>query len=178
MSKNKPQDDKREKLALVFIDTTIPDHQQRLDAVRASDKTRTFEVIVIDRSDDGVVIISSSLSRYQNIDAIHIVSRGTDSSLMLGSTPVDQHYLNKFSGIFSSWSDAFSASARIHLYGCGITSSVSGQSFVRTLARLTSTVVTTSEDATGQVSLGADWSVEYQNAAIEKSLATSDLEPS
>lgn len=96
---------------------------------------------------------------------------------MLGSTRVDLQYLNNFSGIFSSWSDAFVANARIHLYGCDA-SSLSDPDFVRTLARLTGTNVAKPEDHTGPASLGADWSFRCQRVGIEKSLANSDLERS
>lgn len=178
MSSSKQQASTREKLELVFVDTATPDYQQLLDAILKSNDKRTFKVHVIEHCDDGIDVISSTLSQYQNIDAIHVISRGADGSLVLGSTQVDLQYLNNFSGIFSSWSDAFTAIARVRLYGCDVASSLSGRCFVRTLARLTGTDVATLEGASDQASLGADWSFVYQIVAIEASLANSDLAPS
>lgn len=174
MSKNKQQENIRGDLELVFVDMATPNYQRLLDDVLASNNKHTFKVLTFDGSDDGIERISSALSQYQNIDAIHIISRGADNSLILGSTRVDLQYLNKFSGIFSSWSDAFSAKACMRLYGGDVSSSVSDRDFLRTLARLTGTDVATSVDAIEP--LGADWSFTYQTAVIEKSLAHSNLE--
>lgn len=153
---------------LVFVDTTTHNYQPLLDEILAS--AGTVDVVVFDSSADGVSIISSALSQYQNIHKVHIISPCADCSLPLGSSLVDQQYLNEFSGIFSSWSDAFSAHADIRIYGHDAVASASRNQFFRTLGRLTGTDVATSEEATRRTSLGADWSFECRDAAHNASL--------
>ena len=70
---------------LVFVDTDTPDYQQLVDDLlgNRSDQ-RQFEVILLDSGSDGIARITGALSQHSGLDAVHIVSHGSEGSVSLG----------------------------------------------------------------------------------------------
>ena len=48
-----------------------------------------IEVVVLDGSRDGIDQITEILAGYQDLDAVHFVSHGTDGTVKLGDTLVE-----------------------------------------------------------------------------------------
>ena len=66
---------------LVFVDTSAEDYEQLLeDLLSNADPTREIYVEWLDSSRDGIEQISQVLNNYDNLDAIHVVSHGTDGA--------------------------------------------------------------------------------------------------
>ncbi len=156
------------RLELVFVDTNTPDYQQLLDDILSQiDPSRSFEIVILDASTDGVDTIGETLGNYKDIDAIHIISHGSDGILELGNNQLDLSYLLREKAQFELWKSAFSEEADILLYGCDLASSLAGERFIDTLSLLTGADVTASDDLTGHANLGGDYDFEYFTGAVE-----------
>ena len=76
-----------ERKELVLVDASTQDYQQLVDDILAQHSNgRQIEVCVLDAAEDGIEQVSELLKDYQNLDAIHLVSHGSDGAVKLGST--------------------------------------------------------------------------------------------
>ncbi|MDH5573673.1 MAG: DUF4347 domain-containing protein, partial [Gammaproteobacteria bacterium] len=159
---------------LVIVDTSVADYQKLLDDINANtDGDRQLDVVTIDSSKSGLDQISNILSQYQNLDAVHIISHGTDGQIFLGNSPLIASTLFANSDQIASWGNAFSADGDILFYGCNLAGSETGTALLQGLSNLTGTDVAASDDSTGHESLGADWDLEYTTGIVETSMAFS-----
>ncbi|MGI9324645.1 MAG: DUF4347 domain-containing protein [Pseudomonadales bacterium] len=108
-----------------------------------------------------------------DLDAIHIISHGSDGSVQLGNTALDAHSLEQNNHDIALWANSFAETGDILVYGCNLAGSEVGQSLINSLSDLTLTDVAASDDRTGHESLGGDWDLEYQAGEIEASVAPS-----
>jgi hypothetical protein len=160
---------------LVFLDTSVEDYQQLLDDLWANDDpSREIEVVLLSSSRDGIEQISEALATRSDLDAIHIVSHGTDASVKLGSTWLTQDNLVGYVGEISRWGNALSADADLLFYGCDLAGNSDGQALIDSLALLTGADVAASDDDTGHAIFGADWDLEYATGQIETTIVFSE----
>ncbi|ASJ73793.1 DUF4347 domain-containing protein [Granulosicoccus antarcticus] len=159
---------------LVFVDTDTVNYQQLVDdLINQGDSGRQFEVFVLDNSRDGIEQISEVLAKHDSLDAVHIISHGFDGALDIGSTRLDSTLLSDRSDEFAAWGDAFDVDGDLLIYGCDLASTIQGQNFVDSLARITGTDVAASIDLTGHATLGGDWDLEYRSGEVEHAVAAS-----
>jgi hypothetical protein len=159
---------------VVFLDTSVDDYQQLLDDLWANaDPAREFEVVLLDSSCDGIVQISEALAGRTDVDAVHIVSHGTDTAVKLGSTWLTAENLSGYAGEIACWSNSLTTDADLLFYGCDLAASADGQLLVDSLSALTGVDVAASDDDTGHAIFGADWDFEYTTGQIETSVAFS-----
>ncbi|MCK4705061.1 MAG: DUF4347 domain-containing protein, partial [Gammaproteobacteria bacterium] len=163
---------------LVIIDSRAPNFQQlHNDIITAQQQGRDIQVVVLDAHRDGIEQISEALTRYNNLDAVHIVSHGNTGKLELGATQLDKQSLKQRTEEIKQWSESFTQGGDLLLYGCNLASTANGQSLVDALAKQTGTDVAASDDLTGNNILGGDWDLEYQTGDIETSIAfTQDVQ--
>ncbi len=160
---------------LVFVDTGVEDYQRLVDDLRAaSPDGRTVEVFLLDTERDGVEQISEILSDHQGVDAIHVVSHGTDGAVQLGDTWLSGDTLARYETDLMGWAEALSAEADLLFYGCDLAAGASGNALVQSIAKLTGADVAASEDLTGAKALGGDWTLEVATGDVETSLAFSE----
>lgn len=160
---------------LVFIDTDVDNYQELLnDILVQGDEERNIEVILLDNQRDGIEQISETLANFQNLDAVHLISHGSDGRVDIGNTQLDADTLNQNLLEISSWGDAFSEQGDFLIYGCNLAETEDGQSLVQALSSLTHTDVAASDDITGHESLGGDWELEYQAGEVETTVAVSE----
>jgi choice-of-anchor C domain-containing protein len=122
---------------------------------------RDLTIVILNGTENGFDQINSVLAQYQNLDAIHIVSHGTDGMIQLGGSwltagNVQQHFTD-----LQQWGMSLSESGDILIYGCDVAAGPEGQALIDTVARLTGADVAASTDKTGDVSRGGDWTLEY-----------------
>ncbi|GEM_PF-2687872 len=118
-------------LEVVFIDTSVENYQQLVDdIINSEDPDRQFELVLLNQSSDGVDRISESLAKFDGVDAVHIVSHGTEGAVKLGNTWLTTDNLSGYAGEISQWGNSLSSSADILFYGCDLASNDAG----RTLA--------------------------------------------
>ncbi|MCP3951881.1 MAG: DUF4347 domain-containing protein, partial [Desulfobacterales bacterium] len=153
---------------LVLVDTATDGYQQLVDDLLAqTDENRHLEVVLLDSERSGIDQISETLLAYQELDAVHLISHGSDGIINIGNTALNSELLNQSRVEIAAWSKAFSSDGDLLIYGCNLAVSEAGQTFVDALAQLTDADVAASDDLTGHASLGGDWDLEYAQGQIE-----------
>ena len=148
---------------VLVIDTSVDNYE---DLIASLDKPN-LEIHFIDSNSDGVLQLSNILSAYKNLDALHIVSHGAAGQVNLGNSELSAESLDFDKSLIQGWSQSFSDSADILIYGCNVADGVHGQAFVDELAELTQTDVAASDDITGAKSFNGDAQFEYTQGLIE-----------
>ncbi|MEQ1592678.1 MAG: tandem-95 repeat protein [Thiobacillaceae bacterium] len=162
-------------LEVVFLDLRVQNHDQILADIQTQNTSgRSIEVVLIDPNKDGIAQISDYLSQHDNVDAVHIISHGSDGSVQLGSGNLDFDSLAKNATRIKNWGNSLTSDADILLYGCDVAENADGKALVDALSRLTGADVAASTNLTGNAALGGDWVLEYQSGTIQTQLAVSE----
>ncbi len=146
---------------LTFIDTSVENYQQLADNIIAGD------VIFLDAARDGIAQITETLTQYDDITGLNLVSHGDAGLLQLGNALVNSTSLTQYEQAIQSWEQALTPDADIMLYGCNVAAGSEGNHFVKQLSQLTGADVAASTDLTGSATLGGDWDLEFSTGAIE-----------
>lgn len=77
-------------------------------------------VIHLDAGADGIAKLSEALAQYDNVDALHILSHGSDGQVTLGATLLNEATLAERSAEIAAWSTAFTDTGDILIYGCDV----------------------------------------------------------
>ncbi|MCP4981274.1 MAG: DUF4347 domain-containing protein, partial [Gammaproteobacteria bacterium] len=159
---------------LVLVDSATDNYQQLVDdLLDQTDESRRLEVVLLDSERSGIDQISETLLAYQNLDAIHLISHGSDGIINIGNTALNTELLNQSRVEITAWSEALNEQGDLLIYGCNLAATEAGQTFVDTLAQLTGADIAASDDLTGHATQGGDWDLEIQTGAIESTLAIS-----
>ena len=159
---------------LVIIDTSVEDYQQLVDdLLNNADANRNIEVVLLDANSDGIEQVTNLLSQREDLDALHLVTHGDDAAFRLGNTWVNSETLSEFSDQVASWGESLTGHGDILLYGCDVSESAEGRQLVDSLALLTGTDVASSNDDTGSILRGGNWTLEYQHGSVETSIVFS-----
>ncbi|MCK9622405.1 MAG: DUF4347 domain-containing protein, partial [Methylobacter sp.] len=159
---------------LVFVDTDVENYQELVnDIYKQSDAERNIQVILLDNNRDGIQQITQALSQYSNLDAVHLISHGSDGSIDIGNSQLNIESLTRNQETIIAWGNSFTENGDIRIYGCDVAETQSGQNFIGYLSELTSTDVAASVDATGNSALGGDWDLEFSTGSIESLVAPS-----
>ncbi|MEG4029166.1 MULTISPECIES: SdrD B-like domain-containing protein [unclassified Microcoleus] len=155
---------------IVFVDSAVEDWQSLATGV----KTGT-EVILVDRTRDGIEQIAEALQLRKGIESVHIISHGESGSLQLGHTSLNSDNLETYRDSLKQW---FSSSVNsiknrfeILLYGCNVAAGEKGEAFVQKLSKFTKANIAASADITGSAQKGGNWVLEYATGAIKTGLA-------
>ncbi|MBW9275851.1 MAG: DUF4347 domain-containing protein, partial [Candidatus Thiodiazotropha sp. (ex. Lucinisca nassula)] len=160
---------------LVIIDPATPDYQSLVDdLIGQNGNGRSFEIVLLDTAGNGIEQINDILNAYQDLDAVHILSHGSDGGVQLGDAYLNLDSLSANAGAIESWRDAFSAEGDLLIYGCDLAAGEDGRSLVEALARLTGADVAASDDLTGHEGLSGDWDLEHAEGVIETEVAVSE----
>jgi Domain of unknown function (DUF4347) len=141
---------------LVFIDPNVADYQTLIDAIPAD-----AEVVILDRTRNGLEQITERLEQAENIEAIHIISHGEKGRFKLGQDIIDEQQLEIYRPQLQQWQNSLTENADILLYGCDIGDDLQ---FISKLNQLTQADIAASNDTTG---FGGDWELETQVGNIE-----------
>ncbi|WP_192485254.1 MULTISPECIES: DUF4347 domain-containing protein [Cysteiniphilum] len=136
---------------VVIIDARVKDPHVIINSI-----SRIAAVEVILPEHDGVDKIAEILQKYQNLDAIHIVSHGDQAQLQLGDVNLNASNLSDYQIQLQQWGQALTQSGDILFYGCNVAEGEAGQAFVDELKALTSADIAASTDITGSEALGGD----------------------
>lgn len=159
---------------LVVVDTAVEGYQQLVnDILKSADESREFELVLLDSTTSGVEQLTTILSSRRSIDALHLVSHGSDGNLQLGNSSLNSETLDSFAEQISDWKYSLSRDADLFIYGCEVAKSDVGEAFLDQLAELTETDVAASSDVTGHAGQGGDWDFEYRVGAFEATAAFS-----
>ncbi|MFO1170036.1 MAG: Ig-like domain-containing protein [Hyphomicrobiaceae bacterium] len=152
--------------SIAFIDASLPDLGTLLSAIPADS-----EIVLLDRTSDGMEQIAAALAGRTNVDSIHILTHGHTGSLFVGSTTLT---LSSMDGAHADdlavIKAALSPDADILIYGCDVAAGDEGQAFVARLAQITGADVAASSDDTGTADAGGDWVLEAKTGLIDSRL--------
>jgi outer membrane protein assembly factor BamB len=159
---------------IVFVDTGVENYQSLVDDLtNNSDTSRNIEVVLLDSDSNGIDQITEALKGQTNLDAIHIISHGSDGNVQLGNTSLNADTLIENKLNIALWANAFSESGDILLYGCSLADTEVGESLIKDLSALTLADVAASDDLTGNESLGGDWELERVTGSVEATVVFS-----
>ena len=112
---------------LVFVDPSVEDTDQLLEELWShNDPHRELDVVLLDPNRDGVEQISEVLSQREQLDAVHLVSLGSEGSLKLGATWLTGDALSGSAGQIALWQDALATDARITIHGYDVSANDDG----------------------------------------------------
>jgi Ca2+-binding RTX toxin-like protein len=146
----------------VFVDSRVQDYVTLLAGLAPD-----TEVIVLDSMQDGVTQIAHALEGVTDLDAIHIISHGSEGVLYLGDTVLTGDNLSHYTSELEAIGAALTSTGDILLYGCEVANGITGRSFIENLALYTGADVAASTDITGSSTLNGDWALEASTGAIE-----------
>ena len=149
---------------IVFIENNLADYQMLVDGVKSG-----MEVHVLDASQDGLAQIAQILAGRNGIDAIHIVSHGSEASVGLGSFILNMQNLQDQASELAAIGGAMNQDGDILLYGCDIAKGSAGEEFVSAVAQATQADVAASNDLTGSSPLQGNWNLEFAIGIINSS---------
>jgi Tfp pilus assembly protein FimT len=160
--------------SILFIDPSVDNYESLLKGVIGN-----IKVVVLDRTVDGVAQITEVLSKYQEIENVHIVSHGVPGTLYLGNCELSLSTLELYADQLKKWfalslQSPCAPSPHLLLYGCQVASGDAGSEFLTKLHQLTGASLSASSHFTGNAALGGDWNLEVNIGNISnQSLAFS-----
>ncbi|QOY92475.1 DUF4347 domain-containing protein [Massilia sp. UMI-21] len=147
--------------AIVFIEADVHDYQTLLAGLAPD-----TEVHLLGAGEDGLARMAQVLEGRSGIDALHIVSHGSEGMVSLGTLQLNTEVLAARAGELATIRAALAPDADILLYGCAVGAGTDGAAFVAELARASGADVAASTDATGSVVLGGNWVLERTTGSI------------
>ena len=145
--------------SIIFIDARISNSLSLIDSLM-----QPAEVIIIDGESDGLAQMVAALKGRNDIDAIHVISHGSQGTLYLGSTVLNERNLSLYQSQLASIGSALSETGDLLLYGCNVAQGDAGLKFIDSLAQATRADVAASDNLTG---LRGDWALELAVGQIE-----------
>ncbi|MEZ2280071.1 MAG: FG-GAP-like repeat-containing protein, partial [Microcoleus sp.] len=103
--------------------------------------------------------ITNALADQKDIEAVHIVSHGSEGTLNLGTDIFNKELLEKKLEHLQQWGKALTANASIILYGCNVAAGESGSQFLTQLHQLTGANIAANTTTTGNRKLGGNWDI-------------------
>ena len=153
---------------LVFVNDNVRDVEKLVDDIKTSDGFgRSFEVITLDSTHNGLKQITETLQYHTNLDAIHFITHGSDGRIGLGNDWLDTNSLRANSDDVVLWGNSLTDKGDILFYGCNIAADSEGENLLNSIAELTGADVAASEDMTGHSDRDADWDLEYTAGTVD-----------
>jgi len=147
---------------VVFVDNNVADYQQLV-----ADAKPGKEVVVLDASRNGLQQMADYLRGREGIDAIHVISHGQAGEVRFGSLVLSEANLSSYQSLLGELGHSLAADGDLLLYGCDIGEGAAGSAFVKALASATGADVGASNDPTGSLALGGDWTLETRSGSLE-----------
>ncbi|MCE3251715.1 MAG: hypothetical protein K0Q67_725, partial [Cellvibrio sp.] len=148
--------------AVVFVDTAVDGYETLVEDIRARVDADSVAIVYLDPLKNGVDQITTALSQYAGLSALHIISHGSAGTLELGSSRLNANNIAQYEESLVAWRSALNGDADILLYGCDLAIDVAGQQLVEKIAAFTQADVAASDDFTGHQSLQGDWDLEFE----------------
>lgn len=147
---------------VVFVDGQVNDLTQLLSGLSAN-----AEVVILDPSKDGLQQMADYLKGREGLDAIHLLSHGSDGMVQIGNFWLASNNLAEHRAALESIGSTLKADGDLMLYGCRTGDGEKGQAFIDAVASITGADVAASVDDTGAASLGGNWTLERNSGKIE-----------
>ena len=146
----------------LFIDANVADKQTLIANV-----AKNVKVVELNDKTDAISQMVAALKGQKNLDAIHIISHGSEGELDFASGAINSANLSKYTSQLKKIGSSLSATGDLLLYGCDVAKGDDGTAFINSLANVTKADVAASIDFTGAASFGGDWDLENHTGVIE-----------
>ncbi|MBW8830002.1 MAG: DUF4347 domain-containing protein [Burkholderiales bacterium] len=156
------QGDQADRHQVVFVDTHVRDYQKLIDSIGLN-----AEVVVLDQNGDGLAQMAGYLAGRHGIDAVHLISHGSEGAFQAGNVWLSAENLDAHTDALAQVGASLSKDGDILLYGCNVGADASGRAFVQALADITGADIAASSNATGAASRGGDWNLEVHQGLVE-----------
>ena len=145
------------KREVVFIDSSVAGYQTLVDGVRAG-----VEIELIDGGQSGLAQMAVWAETHSGYDAIHVLSRGAEGNLYLGTDTITHTSLGDpvAQTELAEIGSALNAGGDFLIYGSEAGKGSAGQQLVTDLSTDIGVVVSASTDVTGASALGGNWTLE------------------
>ncbi len=128
-------------------------------------------IILLPAGGNGLEALALALADYGTLDALHLVTHGSEGQLHLGELRLNTTNLGEQAGALAQIASHLAPGADLLLYGCSVAQGEGGQAFVNSLSgALNGADIAASTDRTGALALGGDWDLEYWAGQIETML--------
>ncbi|CAN7487655.1 DUF4347 domain-containing protein [Acidovorax sp. LjRoot118] len=128
-------------------------------------------IILLPAGGNGLEALALALADYGTLDALHLVTHGSEGQLHLGELRLNTANLGEQAGALAQIASHLAPGSDVLLYGCSVAQGEDGQAFVNSLSSaLHGADVAASTDRTGALALGGDWDLEYWAGQIETML--------
>lgn len=155
---------------IAFIDTSVSNYSEILAGIDPN-----IQVVLLDSHQDGIRQISDYLSGHEQVNAIHIISHGSEGQLNLGTSALTRASMtDDYVDALNNIRQVLSEQADILIYGCNFAEGQTGQEAAALLSQLTGADVAASTDTTGYAGLGGNWALETRTGLIETHLAVNN----
>jgi hypothetical protein len=152
------------RIEIIFLDSRVADWQQLLDQVNRPGA----RIVLLDPERDAIDQIAAFLDGFSGVDAVHIISHGTEGNLIIGGRSYTAELLTSDYGAdMARIGRALSADGDILLYGCEIGAGSAGERLIETVAGMTGADVAASANKTGAAEFGGDWTLESHVGTID-----------
>jgi large repetitive protein len=149
--------------AIAFIDGRLEDI-----ATLVKDIPGDVKIVLIDPSRDGVAQMITELQGQSGVEAIHILSHGSDGSIQLGTSEISEDTMSTvYRAAFAGIRGNLAEDADILVYGCNFGAGADGARASALLADLTGADVAASVNLTGGAE-NADWTLETATGTIDE----------
>ena len=150
------------RLEVAFVDEQI-DGWQALVASLGSH----VEVHLIQAQQNGLQAMLDTLRGRTDLQAIHVLSHGSEGRQMLGGSVFSADSLDMTRNEWSQLGLSLAPDGDLLLYGCEVGRGEAGMQLLSSLAELTQADVAASDDTTGAAAMGGDWMLESQVGVVE-----------
>src|SRR5687768_6841761 len=116
---------------IIFVDSSIQDYQSLIQNIDSA------QIVLLNENSSAIAQITQALADQKDVEAVHILSHGSEASLKLGSDILDSNNLENFSSQIKQWGNALTENAEILVYGCNVAAGETGLNFVKHLSEIT-----------------------------------------
>jgi len=146
---------------VVFIDPNVTGYQSLVSGLPPGTR-----YVVLNPNEDGLQQIASYLQSHPGVDAIHLVSHGSEGQVEAGKTLLDLGDLSAYSAELAQIGAAMKPGGDFLIYGCDVAEGADGQALVQQIAELTHLKVAASTHLVGATSLGGSWALDYDVGGV------------
>jgi len=154
---------------LVIVDVSTTDLHELYLSLQEQYEGSTTQVVALEAVEDPFAQLSRLLEHYSELDAIHLLSFGSDGQMQLGGESIGSNELLANSAVVEKWGDSLTDSGDLLLYGCNLSATQTGQQLAQTFSTLMQADVASSDDITGHTDLGGDWELEIEFGQLQTS---------
>ncbi|MDO7084179.1 tandem-95 repeat protein [Pseudocolwellia sp. AS88] len=149
---------------LVIIDAAVPNKHLFFQHLKAG-----TDVVEINSSQSGFKQLESTLNKYKNLSALHLISHADDGVLYFGDSQITQQALSEKITLLSTMNHALTANADVLFYGCDLAKTEKGNALLDFISQQANVDVAASNNPTGSALQGGDWQLEVHKGDINTS---------